>query len=39
MIPATWEAERGGFRFKAILGKKLMRPYLKEQAGCGDTQL
>jgi hypothetical protein len=31
VIPATWEAEEGESRFKAILGKVSMRPYLKNK--------
>jgi hypothetical protein len=33
------EAEMGGLRFKASLGKEFVRPYLKKQDGCGDTCL
>jgi hypothetical protein len=45
VISATWKVELGGFRFKTSSShktkqnKKLMRPYSKEQARCGDTQL
>jgi hypothetical protein len=32
IIPATWETEIVGSQLKANLGKKLVRPYCKEQA-------
>jgi hypothetical protein len=32
IIPAIWEAEIGGLMSKVILGKELVRSYLKEQA-------
>jgi hypothetical protein len=31
--PTTWETEKGGLPFKSSLGKKLAKPYLKEQTG------
>jgi hypothetical protein len=35
-IPTTWETEIGGLRFKSSPDKKkLVRPYLKEQARHG----
>jgi hypothetical protein len=30
VILATWRQRSGGSRFKASLGKKFMRPYLKK---------
>lgn len=42
VIPDTWEVEMGRLEFKASLGQKnpkLSRPYLKEQARRGGTQL
>jgi hypothetical protein len=38
-IPATWEVEIGGLRFKASPSKKLMRTDLKEKARYGGTHL
>jgi hypothetical protein len=35
VIPATWEAEVGGFWFKISPDKKLTRPHLKDQARAG----
>jgi hypothetical protein len=32
VIPAAWEAEMGGFQFRADLGKKLGRPCVNKQA-------
>jgi hypothetical protein len=31
VIPATEEVELGGSLFKAMIGKKLVRPYLKNK--------
>jgi hypothetical protein len=39
VIQATGEMEIGGLQFKDSLGKKLVRPYLKEQDGCGGVFL
>jgi hypothetical protein len=39
IIPATWEAKIGGSQFQASSGKKLERPYLKEQAKWGGAHL
>jgi hypothetical protein len=35
----TWKVEMVGLWFEATSGKKLARPYLKEQAIGGGTQL
>jgi hypothetical protein len=37
--PATQEAEIGVSPFEANLGKKLARPNLNQQAGCGGALL
>jgi hypothetical protein len=39
VIQATWEAETEGSWFKASSGKKLIRPYPKEQAGHSGLHL
>jgi hypothetical protein len=39
IIPITWKAEIGGLWFEASPDKKLLRPYLKVQAGHGGSYL
>jgi hypothetical protein len=39
VIQATWEAEIGELWFEAGPGKKVKRPYLKEQVQQGDSCL
>jgi hypothetical protein len=37
--PSIWEVKAGGSWFQASQGKKKVRPYFKEQAGCVATYL
>jgi hypothetical protein len=37
--PSTSEAKKRGLQFGVGLGKKLVRSYLKEQAGCGGSPM